>query len=384
MKISKVKLDSISQDPNNARKHSVKNIDSIKGSLRKFAQQKPIVVDESGVILAGNGTYQAAQALGWTHIEVVKTTLKGWQASAFALADNRTAELGEWDMDQLEAQLGGLEDIEEIDLKDIGFDDDDLNEFLGERELTDEEKAEQAKKDDAVPDVAQNEYGVKLGDIWLLGDHRLMCGDSTDKDQVGLLMDGAKADMVFTDPPYGIRESSKDHSSRGKLAKPTIYKRSNWDDSIPDKAGFDLMVANSKHQVIFGGNYFTQYLNATPSWIVWNKKNGANDFADCELAWTSHKKACRLYEQTWNGMIREGETGKRVHPTQKPIALAEWCFEKYGDPKSVLDLFLGSGSTLIACEKTDRRCYGMEIDPHYISVIIKRWEEYTGEKALKK
>jgi len=220
--------------------------------------------------------------------------------------------------------------------------------------------------------------------------HRLLCGDSTDKADVDRLMDGSKADMVFTDPPYGIGESNSDFKSRGDgggIAKATgksyitNYKRSDWDNNIPDKAAFDLMKENSKHQIIFGGNYFTKFLEPTPSWVVWNKKN-SGDFADCELAWTSHKKACRLYEQTWNGMIREGETGKRVHPTQKPIALAEWCFEKYGDPKTVLDLFLGSGSTLIACEKTNRQCYGMEIDPHYCSVIIKRYEDYSGKKAI--
>jgi site-specific DNA-methyltransferase (adenine-specific)/modification methylase len=210
--------------------------------------------------------------------------------------------------------------------------------------------------------------------------HRILCGDSTDENDVSKLMAGEKADMVYTDPPYGIKESMKDHSSREKLAKPTIYKMSNWDDKIPDKSFFDIVHKMGITTIIWGGNYMTEHLKPSGSWVVWNKKM-SGDFSDCELAWSNYKNAVRYYEQTWNGMIREGETGKRVHPTQKPIALAEWCFENYGEPKTVLDLFLGSGSTLIACEKTGRHCRGMELDEHYMSVIIKRWEEYTGQKA---
>jgi len=213
--------------------------------------------------------------------------------------------------------------------------------------------------------------------------HRIKCGDSTSEADVADLMDGEKADMVFTDPPYGIGEAAKDHSSRGKLAKPTIYHRSDWDNKIPDKEFFDIFNKHDSIKIIWGGNYFTEHLEPSGSWVVWNKKNGANDFSDCELAWSNYKNAVRYYEQTWNGMIREGETGKRVHPTQKPIALAEWCFENYGDPKTVLDLFLGSGSTLIACEKTERKCYGMEIDIKYMNVILKRYSDYCNGTIVK-
>ena len=361
---------------NNAKIHTGEQISLLASHIAESGWDQPIVVDKDMVIIKGHGRLMAAMKLGLKRVPVkIRSDLTPNQVKAARIADNKISDIGGYDEELLKVELEGLHEID-VNLADIGIDDETIS-SLG---LDDDDKSEHdSEKEDDIPEVEQNIYGVKRGDIWLLGKHRVMCGDSTDKADVDRLMDGSKADMVFTDPPYGIRESSKDHSSREKLAKPTIYKRSDWDHKIPDKTAFDLMIDNSKEQIIFGGNYFTSYLEPTPSWIVWNKKNGANDFADCELAWTSHKKACRLYEQTWHGMIREGETGKRVHPTQKPIALSEWCFEKYGDPKSVLDLFLGSGSTLIACEKTDRQAFGMEIDPHYCSVIIQRYIDYVGD-----
>jgi len=183
MKISKVKIESVSPDPNNARKHSVKNLDSIKGSLRKFGQQKPIVGDEKGIILAGNGTREAALELGWTHIHIVRTTLKGWEAAAYAVADNRTSELAEWDDEQLKTVLTGLEELDDLDLSDIGFSDDDLDELLGEdRRMSEQDKADRDAREDVVPDIPKDEnpYGVKRGDLWLLGAY-LQC-DECDKE----------------------------------------------------------------------------------------------------------------------------------------------------------------------------------------------------------
>jgi len=368
MEVKKISIDEVNFDPSNVRKHDKKNLSAIISSLKRFGQQKPIVIDSNNIVRAGNGTLEAAKQLGWKEINVVQSDLDKSELTAYAIADNRTAELAEWDMDGLTEQLKSLDDeLRDIAYEDFEFPDDPL---------------EPNEKDDEIPETNENEFGVKLGDIWILGNHRLMCGDSTDKAQVYKLMDGQKAEMVFTDPPYGIGEAAKDHKTRGKIAKPTIYKKGDWDNKIPDKKIFELILSLNIPTVIWGGNYFTEFLPPSGSWVVWNK-NMTGDFSDCELAWSNYKNAVRYYEQTWNGMIRQGETGKRVHPTQKPIALAEWCFEKYCSPKSVLDLFLGSGSTLIACEKTNRTCYGMEIDPHYCSVIIKRWEEFSGKKAHK-
>ena len=223
--------------------------------------------------------------------------------------------------------------------------------------------------------------------------HRLLCGDSTDKADVDRLMDGAKADMVFTDPPYGINEACyrvekvKKFRKQG-VAKKGSYKQIEGDDST-DVAHKAIQIARglgADCNIFWGGNYYD--LEPSSCWIVWDKRvedNRKDLNSDCELAYVDHKHkaSVRIFRHLWKGMIKGSEHGQaRVHPTQKPIALAEWCFEKYGDPKTVLDLFLGSGSTLIACEKTNRQCYGMEIDPHYCSVIIKRYQDYTGKEAI--
>jgi len=220
--------------------------------------------------------------------------------------------------------------------------------------------------------------------------HVLMCGDSTDKAQVDKLMNGEKADMCFTDPPYGVNErTNRKTSGRDKLAECQDFQPVIGDDS--NQTAIDAYrlceSLNIKTQIFWGGNYYCNALPETSSWIVWDKRDGvaSDDNADCELAWCNNKKPARVYRHLWKGCIRSSEKNEtKVHPTQKPVVLAEWCFDNYGkNPKSVLDLFLGSGSTLIACEKTGRKCYGMEISEHYVSVVIKRWQEYTGKTAEK-
>jgi DNA modification methylase len=203
-----------------------------------------------------------------------------------------------------------------------------------------------------------------------------MCGDSTNKDDVERLMNGDKADMVFTDPPYGVDVVGGDKAvGGGKIVKSNRYERV-IGDMNPDVArdACSLLVnLNIKPMVIWGANNFAHALPESSAWLYW-QKNQTGDFADGELAWTNAKGQIKRFEHTWAGLIKASEHGeKRCHPTQKPVALAEWCFEKYGaDKKSVIDLFLGSGSTLIACEKTNRKCYGMEIDEHY-------WNKTSGD-----
>ena len=365
-------------DPINARKHPTKNIEAIKGSLAKFGQQKPIVINDKNIVIAGNGTLAAAKELGWKNINCVISDLDDLNQMAFALADNRTSELAEWDLDIVNQQLAQLE-MNNFDVEILHFD--NLPTIESSKDgLTD---------DDEVPEIEKNVFGVKRGDVWLLGNHRLMCGDSTSESDVAKLMDGKKADMVFTDPPYGINivGGGKAFGSvgGGKIVPANTYKIIAGDNSIDTaiKAINIIKKLDIKHQIIWGGNYYASYLENSSCWLVWDKENSAN-FADAELAWTNNKTAVRIFKHMWNGMIKASEHGtKRVHPTQKPIALAEWCFENYGDPKTILDLFLGSGSTLIACEKTGRICYGMELDEHYCSVIIKRWQDFTGNTAIK-
>jgi len=300
-------------------------------------------------------------------------------ATAFALADNRTSELAEWDTDVLSESLKSLL-AEDFNIEDIGFDKD----FL---------KVEPVAGLTDGDDVPENvETRCKPGDLWILGSHRLLCGDSTNVQHVERLMNGEKADMVFTDPPYGISEKTdrvenvKTFKKQG-VAKKGKYKPIAGDDSIDTAmAAWHLASSLSDTVVYWGGNYYS--LPPSACWIVWDKRveeKHTDINSDAELAYVKHphKKSVRLFRHLWKGMIKASEKGQsRVHPTQKPIALAEWCFSEYGDPKTVLDLFLGSGSTLIACEKTGRRCFGLEIDPGYCDVIIERWQKFTGKEAV--
>jgi DNA modification methylase len=270
------------------------------------------------------------------------------------------------------------DELAELDLSDFEFD-------FGID--TDEEEPEIVE--DEAPEVdEENEPITKLGDIWQLGRHRLMCGDSTDKETVELLMNGNKADMVFTDPPYGISVVG-DNGKVGadNLAKNGVYMPVKGDETtetteiffeVCKELGFDKYI-------IWGGNYFVGFLPYSDGWVIWDKRGdmASNNFADGEMAWCSFHTPVRIYKQVWSGMIREGEHGKRVHPTQKPVRLlAEILTDFTNNNDIILDCFGGSGSTLIACEQIDRQCYMIEYEAHYCDVIIKRWETLTGEKAV--
>jgi DNA modification methylase len=223
-----------------------------------------------------------------------------------------------------------------------------------------------------------------------------MCGDSTSIDAVEKLMNGRGVDCVYTDPPYGISIvrggkiggdspfGSKGSVGGGKLAKTGNYAPVANDDSIDVAvSAIDLIATlGAKVEIIWGGNYYAASLPNSPCWIVWDKKNTGN-FADCELAWTNQKTAVRKFEHMWNGMLRASERDqKRVHPTQKPVALAEWCLENYAEEcTTVLDLFGGSGSTLLACEALGKDGFVMELASAYVDVIIKRWQNLTGQSA---
>lgn len=229
--------------------------------------------------------------------------------------------------------------------------------------------------------------------------HRLMCGDSTDKATVELLMNGNKADMVFTDPPYGIDIVSNNKVGGGgvthfgkvegeNIVQASTYMAIKGDDTTDTaRLNYEIVKDLSENQIIFGGNYFTDFLPPKACWCVWDKENTGN-FADVEMAWTSFDKGAKLYKWLWNGLCRKGERsieGKsRVHPTQKPVGLIAEILKDFTKGNDIiLDCFGGSGSTLIACEQIDRQCYMIEYEAHYCDVIIKRWETLTGEKAVK-
>lgn len=192
-------------------------------------------------------------------------------------------------------------------------------------------------------------------------------------------------DLILTDPPYGIGEAAGKNISRGNLAKATDYGDSDWDNQIPPPETFVELFRISKEQVIFGGIYFTDYLKPSPSWIIWDKDNGNNDFADCELAWASHKKAVRKFRYRWNGFLQQPGYIRniRVHPTQKPVAVIQWIIENYSNPGDIiLDPFMGSGTTAIACHNTGHYFIGIEKEKEYFDIAVNRYRKEIRQMRL--
>jgi len=224
--------------------------------------------------------------------------------------------------------------------------------------------------EDEVPEPPADPI-TKPGDLWILGTHRMLCGDSTKAEDVARLMGGGKANAVVTDPPYGGILNKK--NGHGKLKEAVKkYGGGDWDY----RPGGDLLkwIASFPQAIIWGGNYFASDLPDGRGWLVWDKKNGESSFADAELAWTNLDQAVRVIAEHIS-TIRN-----RSHPTQKPVSVITWCIEK--TEGLIFDPFLGSGTTLIAAEQLSRKCYGMEISPAYCDVIVKRWETLTGKTAV--
>jgi 16S rRNA G966 N2-methylase RsmD len=402
------KLKDLTPDSRNANRGSERGQSMIENSLRQYGAGRSILIDKNGVIIAGNKTAENAGAIGLDDVIVVQTDgtklvavqrmdldlTKDKAAKALAVVDNRSSEVSlDWSVDALK-ELG-----EEIDLEQF-WSKDELAALLADAEIL---PAELIGDEDSVPDAPADPI-TKPGDIYRLGNHRLMCGDSTSITDVDLLLAGEKADMVFTDPPYGIevvrtKSDGKKHNGDGgtfggKKNEKAGAKRIDAKEYAPiigddttDTAvdAYNLCAGLGIPVLIFwGGNHYADRLPASKCWIVWDKDTGTNDFADAELAWTNRATPVRVFKHQWNGLVKASERGEsRVHPTQKPVALAEWAFEQYGSQKDkVLDLFGGSGSTLIACEKTGRACYMMEMAPAYCDVIVARWEAATGKKAV--
>ena len=377
---------------NNARTHSDEQVLQICSSIKEFGFTNPVLIDGENGIIAGHGRLMAAKKLGMEEVPTIELShLSEAQRKAYILADNKLALNSGWDNELLAiefAELGALG----FDLELTGFTLDEID------ALTPEEIPPGLTDEDSVPELPI-EPVTKLGDVWLCGNHRVMCGDSTSIDAVDKLMDGNKADMVFTDPPYGVSIVNVNGTEKvggggvpkfGKLGGVGVVDAKNYAEIIGDNTTdtardfYSTCVAlGFDNFIIWGGNYFTDFLNPSPCWIVWDKQNTGN-FADVELAWCSSSKSAKLYSFTWNGMSREGdrktELSTRVHPTQKPVGLFVKIFEDF-DFKSCFDGFLGSGSTLIAAEKTNKICYGIEMSPDYCDVIVKRWQDFTGQQA---
>ena len=260
------------------------------------------------------------------------------------------------------------------DMSDFGFDD-------SENRGGDSENVENDDYNGELPE----EPTAKPGDVYALGVNRLICGDSTDVNVIDKLLDGNKADLLLTDPPYGINADKGIKTTYGTCAKNKYKYNGDWDNETIGKEAFDYFRLLTAHQIIFGANYFTDKLPIGTHWIVWDKVgdiNFNNPFSDCELAWSNYEKVItKKYTKIQQGFVRD-EKEKRVHPTQKPVDLLKDILKDYtNEDESVLDVFGGSGSTLIACEELGRKCFICELDPHYVDVIINRWEKFTGRKA---
>ena len=324
----------------------------VKASIEQFGFKVPIVIDAQGVIVAGHTRLKAAKELGMEEVPcIVADDLTEEQVRAYRLADNKAGEAAEWDIELLNTELLDLE--ANFDMADFGF------EITPPFEGNDDEFDADAVADAIVEPI------TKLGDIWTLGRHRLMCGDSTT--DVIKLIGEEQISLLMTDPPYGI---GADKMTMGTGAKQ--FHRGDWDGERPP---INDMIGYAVKSCIWGGNYFSDVLPITNDWLCWWKKNDNLSFSEFELAWTNYGKNCRHISHHWG-------YEKKLHVTMKPLEVISWAIETSDTEGNVLDLFGGSGSTLIACEQLNRTCYMMELDPKYCDVIIKRWETLTGQKAV--
>jgi len=368
-------INTLQENPNNPRTISRDKFDKLVTSLREFPEMleaRPIVINPDGMVLGGNMRLKAAREVGLKEVHVYEATWEEAKQKEFIIKDN--VSFGEHDWDIL------ANEWDAVQLDDWGL---DVWQEVEEKEgLTDP---------DEVPEVPADPV-TQLGDLWILGEHRLLCGDSTKAEDVERLMDGNKADMVFTDPPYGM-DLDTDYTKmpNGKRHDRVIGDNTQFDASFVLRA-----FAYCDEIFLWGADYYVETLGRNypdlGSWIVWDKysdqdRKGLLDgrFGSAfETCWskTAHKREIARVLVRTNYTSKGDET--RVHPTQKPVELAEWFFERWGKGRTnIVDLFLGSGSTLIAAEKTGRKCYGMELDPKYCDVIVKRWEDFTGQKASK-
>jgi DNA modification methylase len=372
MNIEWVKTKDIIPNENNPRILKDDKFKKLVQSIKDFPEMleiRPIVVNNEMMILGGNMRWKAIQEIGIKEIPIIKAeNLTEEQQREFLIKDN--VGFGEWDWDAL------ANDWNPEELNEWGLD------------VPNMDVTELEAEDDNFEEPENVETDIVLGDLFEIGEHRLLCGDSTDSDSVEKLMDGEKADMVFTDPPYGINVVQGDSVGGNKLAKANSYSEIIGDDTTDTAREFynTCISLGMENFIIWGGNYFTDFLAPSMCWIVWDKENTGN-FADVELAWTSFDKGAKLYKWQWNGMIRKGDKnieGKtRVHPTQKPVGLFGDIFNDF-QFKICFDGFLGSGSTMVASHQLKRKCYGMELDPKYCQVIIDRMKKLDPTIKIKK
>ncbi len=362
------------------------NVEAIKASLEAHGQYRPVVARTGGEVLAGNHTLQAALDLGWSELAVTYVDVDDEQAARIVLVDNRSSDLGIYDDGALVDLLQSLDDLEGT-----GWEPHSLEGLL----LQLEQQARSEGRDrDTDSGKAPDSPETQLGDLYTLGDHRLLCGDAFD--EAGHVRLDAAPACILSDPPYGIGLETDYRKLPVGSTKAWINgakSRNTYRPVIGDDKPFDasFIVARyprAREQFWFGGDFYRRTLSEADldgSYLVWDKRTEASDKvigSGFELIWSRQPHKRDLLRHYWSGAMGSAEARNRMHPTQKPVALLAEILDRWtkaGDV--VLDPFLGSGSTLIACENLDRHCYGMELDPAYCDVIVDRWERHTGGKA---
>ena len=382
MQIEKRNIEDLKFYPGNPRNISKEMLDKLRQSLREFGFVDPLVINKDNEVIGGNQRLKAARAEGIKEVPVVVVDLPKNKEKALNLALNKIT--GEWDEELLKNFIEDL-DVEDIEL--AGFNDEELTEL----EDGDIEPQEDNYEE---PEVLPSK--VQTGDIWQLGKHRLVCGDATKKEDVEKLMAGKKADMLFCDPPYGMNLDT-DFSSMKGIGVGKKYNKVVGDKDIFNPNPFINLFSYVREQFWWGADYYAENIpnRNDGSLFVWDKTesgirtNSAYEKqfgSNFELCWSKQKHKRQIIPVLWKGIfgLSKEDTKSRVHPTQKPTRLITWFIEKFSKRDNIIvDLFGGSGSTLIAAEQTGRICYMMEIDPHYCDVIIDRWEKFTGQKAVK-
>ena len=364
----------------NSRTHSDAQVAQIAASIKEFGFLNPIIIDGENGIIAGHGRVLAAQKLGMTELPVVEAShLTDAQRKAYVIADNRLALNAGWDNQILTTELAALQDLD-FDLDLLGFDGKELAELLKP------EVVEGLIDEDEVPEPPEAPV-TKPGDVWFLGNHRLMCGDSTSIDAVDTLMDGQKADMVFTDPPYGVDYEGINNDNRSGLDELLRSAFSNY--LATSKSGAAIYVFHSDKCADIFHSVFREFFHFS-SMVIWSKNSltlSRTDYQSqhepCLYGWMKGGTHTFYGDRKQVSVWRFDKERVDGHTTPKPVALIERALSnssKSGD--MVTDLFGGSGSTLIACEKASRSCRTMELDPKYCDVIIKRWQDFTGQEAV--
>lgn len=367
MQVKQVDIKKLKASEYNPRQANEKEYKDLENSIREFGVVDPIIVNSAparrNIIIGGHFRVKVCRGMGITEVPVVYVNIpKIKKEQELNLRLNKN--LGQWDWDL-------LANFDEELLKGIGFESQELDKIFD---------LDLGKDADEVPEV-RKKVNIKCGDLFKLGNHRLLCGDATKKEDVEKLMNGKKADMVFTDPPYGINILK---GKRGRIGLSQEYEPVRGDDKPFDP--LFILDMNIKPTILWGANFYASKLPIGTHWLVWDKKanigDDTNTFSDCELVWTNvNRVSVKIYRHLYSGFLRDED---RIHPTQKPVVVCGQMIKDYGkNGDIILDLFGGSGSTLIACEQLNRICYMMEIEAIYCDVIVRRWEKFTEKKARK-